>query len=127
MFDYEKLMIPAYDPVVLNLSLHDVDTNTTADLPAEIKTYYQDELIYAAEPKLYYQQFGLKATILHSVTAFNPLQRQAALRRRGQPKGCDILMCSFHCKVCYHNGGVCYMASPPFVEYWVLFLHHLPS
>jgi len=63
MFDYAKLMIPAYDPVVLNLSLHDVDTNTTADLPAEIKTYYQDELIYAAEPKLYYQQFGLKANI----------------------------------------------------------------
>jgi N4-gp56 family major capsid protein len=52
-------------PVVLNLKLHDTDTNTTASagLEDEIKTYYQDELIYAADGKLFYNQFGLKATI----------------------------------------------------------------
>lgn len=62
MLNYIKLF-PAVMPVVLNLRLHDADTNITADIPAEIKTYYQDELIYSAEPKLFYHQLGMKANI----------------------------------------------------------------
>jgi N4-gp56 family major capsid protein len=47
----------------LNLKLFDLKTNTTEELPIEVKTYYSDYLIDNAKPNLVHNQFAQKNAV----------------------------------------------------------------
>ena len=47
----------------LNLRLFDLKTNTTEEIPSEVRTYYSDYLIDNAKPNLVHNQFAQKISI----------------------------------------------------------------
>lgn len=54
-----------YEAYELNLRLFDADTQTTLldPIAPQVRTFYHDELIYAAQPRLVHDRFGQKAPI----------------------------------------------------------------
>ena len=60
-----KVNLKAFDGAAGDVHQNNLNTHTTgtANLSAEMKTYYDTALIHAAEPKLVHAQFGQKRNI----------------------------------------------------------------